>query len=160
MNVSADELFIFAGAGASRSSPACLPTSDALRDEVLNQLGLRQYMRSKDKSGPQLVAEALAPELFMPGLSPADIKVEDWLGDVLSGPRPNAAHHALAQLAARGSRVWTVNFDTLIEQASPPGPALRTVAWPAGPEPDAQPLKPHGTVGGPLIVTARQAYFV
>jgi hypothetical protein len=39
MTVSADELFIFAGAGVSRSVPACLPTFDALRDEILNQLG-------------------------------------------------------------------------------------------------------------------------
>jgi hypothetical protein len=156
MTVSADELFIFAGAGVSRSVPACLPTFDALRDEILNQLGLRQYMWSKDESGPQKVAEALAPELFMLGLSEAGINVESWLGKVLSGTQPNAAHQALARLAARGSRVWTVNFDTLIERASPPGQALRTVAWPVPPQPDTQLLKPHGTVGGPLIVTARQ----
>ncbi|MGH3170233.1 MAG: SIR2 family protein, partial [Trebonia sp.] len=74
--------------------------------------------------------------------------------DVLSGTQPNAAHHALAGLAAAGSRVWTVNFDTLIERAS--GDGLRTVAWPADPLPDTQLLKPHGSVGGNLVVTARQ----
>ena len=161
MTMNADELFIFAGAGVSRSVPARLPTFDALRDEVLNQLGLHQYMWNKEeKSDPQKVAEALAPELFMLGLSEAHIDVEGWLSEVLSGTQPNAAHHALAQLAARGSRVWTVNFDTLIEQASEPGRGLRVIAWPAGPPTDPQPggrlLKPHGTVGGSLIVTARQ----
>jgi hypothetical protein len=156
MTVEAGELFIFAGAGVSRSMPANLPTFDALRDEVLNKLGLQQYMWSKGASGPSEVANALAPELFMLGLSEAGIDVETWLSEVLSGAPPNAAHYALAQLAAKGSRVWTVNFDRLIEEASEPGQPLRTVAWPTDRPPAAQLLKPHGTVGGPLIVTAKQ----
>jgi hypothetical protein len=160
MRIKADELFVFAGAGVSRSMPASLPVFDELRDEVLKRLGLEQYMRheggsdSIEESAPQRVAGDLAPELFMLGLSEAHIAVESWLAEVLKGKEPNAAHHALARLAAEGSRVWTVNFDTLIEQAS--GHTLRTVAWPASPSPDAQLLKPHGSVGGELIVTARQ----
>lgn len=157
MAVRANELFVFAGAGASLSMPANLPVFDALRNEVLNQLDLKQYMLRKDdkeETRPQKVAEALAPELFMMGLSEVHVDVERWLSDVLSGTQPNAAHHALATLAARGGRVWTVNFDTLIEQAS--GNTLRTVAWPTDPLPDTQLLKPHGTAGGELIVTARQ----
>lgn len=162
MTVKADELFIFAGAGVSRSMPAGLPVFDELRNEVLKQLGLEQYMwhkagdesREEESSAPERVAGDLAPELFMLGLSEAHIAVESWLAEVLSGKEPNAAHHALAGLAVGGSRVWTVNFDTLIEQAS--GYTLRTVAWPASPSPDAQLLKPHGSAGGELIVTARQ----
>jgi SIR2-like domain len=157
MAVKASELFVFAGAGASLSMPSNLPVFDALRNEVLNQLDLKRYMWRKDdveESDPQKVAEALAPELFMLGLSEAHVNVESWLGDVLSGTQPNAVHYTLAALAAAGSRVWTVNFDTLIEQAS--GNALRTVAWPADPLPDTQLLKPHGSAGGELIVTARQ----
>lgn len=157
MAVRANELFVFAGAGASLSMPANLPVFDALRNEVLNQLGLKRYVWRKSdegETGPQKVAGALAPELFMLGLSEARVDVESWLSDVLSGTQPNAAHHALAALAAAGSRVWTVNFDKLIEQAS--GNILRTVAWPAEPLPDTQLLKPHGSAGGELIVTARQ----
>ena len=139
MRVKAEELFVFAGAGVSRSMPASLPVFDELRDEVLKQLGLEQYMWHKGGNGasvasaPGRVAGGLAPELFMLGLSEAHIAVESWLAEVLSGlgKEPNAAHHALARLAAEGSRVWTVNFDTLTEQAS--GHTLRTVAWPAFP---------------------------
>jgi tetratricopeptide (TPR) repeat protein len=157
MAVRADELFVFAGAGASFSMPANLPVFNALRDEVLNQLDLKQYMwpgNGQKETRPQKVAGALAPELFMLGLSEAHVGVERWLSDVLSGTHPNAVHYALAALAAAGSRVWTVNFDTLIEQAS--GNVLRTVAWPENPLPDTQLLKPHGSAGGELIVTARQ----
>jgi hypothetical protein len=164
MPISADAVVVFAGAGLSCSMPANLPMFDELRDEILRQLGLERYMwrenerymwrENEDKSNRQKVAQALAPELFMLGLSQADIGVEDWLAKVLSGAEPNAAHHAVAKLAAAGSRVWTVNFDTLIEKAS--GKTLHTGAWPAEPLPTARLLKPHGSVGGKLIVTARQ----
>jgi hypothetical protein len=157
MVVRASELVVFAGAGASLSMPSNLPVFDSLRNEVLNQLDLKQYMwrkGDKEEVGPSAVAGALAPELFMLGLSEQHVDVESWLSDVLSGTQPNAVHHALAALAAAGSRVWTVNFDTLIEQA--PGCTLRTAAWPANPLPDTQLLKPHGSAGGKLIVTARQ----
>lgn len=158
MAVSPDQLVVFAGAGVSLSMPANLPVFNALRNEVLNQLGLQQYMWRDGKSEAEKVAGDLAPELFMLGLSQADIDVEKWLAEVLSGAQPNAAHHALARLAAAGSRIWTVNFDTLIEQAS--GNTLRTVAWrPTTTLPQTrlpELLKPHGSIGGPLIVTARQ----
>lgn len=158
MVVSADQLVVFAGAGVSLSMPANLPVFNELRNEVLNQLHLEQYMWRDGKSDSEKVAGDLAPELFMLGLSEADIDVEKWLAEVLTRARPNAAHQTLARLATAGSRVWTVNFDTLIEEAS--GNTLRTVAWrPATPLPEArlpELLKPHGSVGGPLIVTARQ----
>jgi hypothetical protein len=57
-------------------------------------------------------------------------------------------------LAIAGARVWTVNFDTLIEQASPS--ELRLCAWPDPPSDYSQLLKPHGTLTGQLIVTADQ----
>lgn len=68
--------------------------------------------------------------------------------------QPNAAHTAVAQLAAGGARVWTVNFDHLIERASTP--SLGVLAWGDDPTPGAQLLKPHGTLGRELIVTAEQ----
>ena len=46
-----------------------------------------------------------------------------------------------------------MNFDTLIERASP---SMLRCAWPSTPSGDAQLLKPHGTLTGQLIVTADQ----
>ncbi len=159
MSVTADKLFVFAGAGISLSMPAGLPIFDSLRDEILRQLKLGRYIPGQDGNPGASeewrdVAAGLVPEPFMLELSRSGINVESWLGTVLSAGRPNAAHHALAQLAANGARVWTVNFDSLIEDA--PGQALTTLAWPADPAPGAELMKPHGSAGGKLIVTAEQ----
>lgn len=163
MTVTVDELFVFAGAGVSLSRPAGLPVFNWLRDEILQQLGLDRYVPAGDGANSAVddeqvawraVASGLIPEPFMLELSRADVDVQSWLKAVLSAGQPNAAHHALAQLAAAGARVWTVNFDTLIEKAS--GNTLRTLAWPGIPARDSRLLKPHGSVGGDLIVTAEQ----
>jgi len=88
----------------------------------------------------------------MMSLQLGGVAVGRWLEQVLDG-QPNAAHHALAQLAKRGARVWTVNFDRLIEQADP---SLRVLAWPAEPALAADIVKPHGTLGSELILGADQ----
>ena len=162
MAVAADQLMVFAGAGVSLSMPSGLPVFNGLRDEILHQLKLDRYVpdanydplvNAKTKALWQ-VASGLVPEPFMLELSRAGIDVQSWLSTVLSAGRPNAAHHALAQLAGAGARVWTVNFDTLIEQAS--GNTLQALAWPEDPLGGAQLMKPHGSAGGQLIVTAEQ----
>jgi hypothetical protein len=71
---------------------------------------------------------------------------------VLSG-EPNIVHRALATLADEGARVWTVNFDELIEAAAPV--RLDVCAWPDAPRP-ATLFKPHGTLSGRLIIGADQ----
>ncbi len=150
------QVFVFAGAGVSCSAPSALPVFNSIRDQVLTQLGLEAYLPNGRGSTSELVkvAAGLAPEPFMLALTEAGIAVEDWLAGLLSGTGPNAAHQALAQLAASGARIWTVNFDTLIEAAAPD--SVKCVAWPDDPAKDTGICKPHGTVGGKLIVTARQ----
>jgi hypothetical protein len=152
--ISAADLLVFAGAGVSKPEPAGLPVFDELRDAILIEIGLEEYVLAGEGSPLRKAATGLAAEPFMNELSAAGIDIEFWLANVLSGTAPNAAHHALAQLAAAGSTVWTGNFDVLIEEAS--GRTLRTVSWPREPLPDARLLKPHGSVGGRLIVTSRQ----
>ncbi len=152
--VSAEDLFVFAGAGVSRSTPAGLPLFPWLRDEILRQLDLGEYVPPTPGNdlltAQQQVAAGLAPEPLMLALKRGGIDVAGWLSSVLSHGSPNAAHIALARLALAGARVWTVNFDTLIERAA--GPALRVSAWPAEPAADARLVKPHGTLAGRLIV--------
>lgn len=154
MAVAANELFVFAGAGVSISPPAGLPMFNWLRDEVLQQLGLHTYVAGDPRADPARVAVAagLAPEPFMMDLRLGGVAVSRWLELVLDG-EPNAAHHALAQLAKRGATVWTVNFDLLIEKADP---SLGVLAWPAAPIAAADIVKPHGSLGGELILGADQ----
>ncbi|EGG44827.1 SIR2 family protein [Streptomyces griseoaurantiacus] len=149
MTLKAQDLFLFVGAGASRSVPAALPMFDELRRRILVGLNLP----ADESEDPRARASAkLAPEVFMLALSQGGVNVPSWLGDVLGAGEPNAAHHAVARLAAAGAAVWTVNFDQLIERAG--GPGLVPCAWPAGPAEGAKLLKPHGTLGGELIVNA------
>lgn len=157
MAIDAEELFVFAGAGTSMSMPAGLPAFNAVRDEILCQLGLAEYvpgaMSRRGGAKPE-VAAGLVPEPFLLELSEAGVSVPDWLRLILSAGQPNAVHHALAGLAAAGARVWTVNFDTNIEQAA--GARLGCIAWPQDPAEGAPLMKPHGSIGGELIVTSQQ----
>ncbi|HEU5001172.1 MAG TPA: SIR2 family protein [Actinomycetota bacterium] len=152
----AKDLFVFAGAGASASGRSWLPLFDPMRDAILKQLDLPRYVPSTPEAEAQAVdvARGLAPEPFFLALERSDAQVVPWLNEVLDQGTPNAAHHALAQLAAEGAAVWTVNFDQHIEQAS--GHALRVAAWGEEPKADSQLLKPHGTLGGELVVTSEQ----
>lgn len=149
-----EALFIFVGAGASMPPPANLPLFNWIRDEILDQLGLHAFRPGNADSdlGRVAVARALAPEPFLSSLVSGGLPVEAWLGQVLEG-RPNAVHHALADIAHRGARVWTVNFDRLIETADP---RLDVLAWPEEPVRPAQLMKPHGSLPGPLILRSDQ----
>lgn len=154
---SAEELFIFAGAGASFARPANLPLFFEVRDHILAEFGLDAYAEAAGYASlttERRVAEGLVPEPFMLALQRAGVALAPWLSDVFAIHHPNAVHWVIAQLALAGARVWTVNFDEGIEIAA--SSPLRVVAWPHSPEPPADLLKPHGTTGGELIVTAEQ----
>lgn len=157
MSLTAEELFVFAGAGISMSSPAGLPNFDEIRDEILRQLGLPDFVRgtsSREKETKEFaVARALVPEPFMLDLREAGIPIESWLEDVLGRGEPNAAHQALAQLAVSGARVWTVNFERLVERADP---RVAATSWPRTPADGSSLVKAHGSLGGPLICAADQ----
>ncbi|MFL6112243.1 MAG: hypothetical protein ACJ786_12945 [Catenulispora sp.] len=117
----AGEVFVFAGAGVSVSPPAGLPAFAGIRDAILGQLGLPGYIVTGDRgpvSEQQRAAAGLAPEPFLLALQRDEVYLVPWLRLVLSDGSPNAAHAALAQVAAAGAAVWTVNFDTLIEDAA------------------------------------------
>ena len=149
MTIRARDLFLFVGAGASRSVPAGLPMFDGLRRRILLELGL---VGDRPDNPRASACTELAPEVFMLALSRGGVAVVPWLNDVLGAGQPNAAHLAVARLATAGATVWTVNFDHLIERAG--GPGLVPCAWPAAPAHGAKLLKPHGTLGGELIVDA------
>lgn len=155
--VTSERLFVFAGAGVSRSAPSGLPMFNPLRDELLQQIGLEDYLPSPTgttvdaaAAARHAVAQGLAPEPFMLALQQAGTGVEQWLNGSLGGGAPNAGHHVLARLARDGAHVWTVNFDRLVEKSLP---SLPVIAWPDEPSGPGL-LKPHGTLGGRLVFTA------
>ena len=153
MPLSADQVFVLAGAGASFAPPAELPVFAAVRDEILSQLGLNEYIPSRARNTVQTrTAERLAPEPFMLALDRAGVPVESWVKRVVARGAPNAVHHALAQLCQAGAAVWTVNYDTLIEDAG----GLEECAWPSEPRRGTFVYKPHGSITGRLILTAEQ----
>lgn len=151
----ADSLLVFAGAGASRASPGRLPVFNALRDQLLREIGLDTAVPTGTPPSrwtpQQLAAAGLNPEPFFGALLKSRIDISSWLKSVLGTGTPNAVHECLAQLALGGARVWTVNFDELIERADP---AVTADAWPSTPT-NARLLKPHGTLNSALIVTSQ-----
>ena len=151
---------MFTGAGASFCRPAALPMFPAMRDEILRQLGLDRYIPGGESADDPATAKyrqvtvGLTPEPFMLALKQARLEVGRWLAGILRHGSPNAVHSALAELAGAGAAVWTVNFDTKIEDAS--GGTLRVSAFPDAPAADAQLFKPHGTLDGELILDSEQ----
>lgn len=130
---------MFAGAGVSLPAPAGLPLFNDIRDALLDDLSIRHF-------------EGLVPEPFFLALREAGVEIGAWLREVLSG-KPNLVHRVLATVADQGARVWTVNFDELIEAAAPV--RLDVCAWPDAPR-SATLFKPHGTLSGDLIIGADQ----
>ena len=94
------------------------------------------------------------PEPFLFELHRAGVDVDAWLGQVLGHGEPNVVHFALAHLAQSGTKVWTVNFDPLIEKAG--GSGFPVVAWPDKANLPGLLRKAHGSLGGPLVATSEQ----
>jgi SIR2-like domain len=158
----ATDLFIFAGAGVSMSMPTSLPLFNWMRDAVLEQLGFSDYVlrdRGAKRTDRHKIVQDMAPEPFFGRLTDAGVDLSSWLVDVLEpgNARPNAAHYALAELCAKGAKVWTVNFDPFIEEAARAlHQRLEAVAWPRELQPQhmvGELLKPHGSLDGRIIIT-------
>jgi SIR2-like domain len=150
MAIEPADVLVFAGAGASMSPPSGLPGFLELRAAVLDAAGI-------DPPGDE--RRDLAPEPFLAALAASGVDVEGWLFEALSGGEPNAVHVAIARMVVRGAKVWTVNFDELIETAyqRDVGRPIDRVAWPRSPTLNAVMLKPHGTLYGEgLIVRSQQ----
>ncbi|MDO8185538.1 SIR2 family protein [Conexibacter sp. JD483] len=138
---------LFVGAGVSVESGA--PDFKRLRDIFLRPL-----------VGPGACAEIgvdqFAPELLFQALDDGREETRERVRRTMwqecEPHRPGPNHHAIARLGAAGARVWTTNFDTLIERAASidgiPCRVIAATASPAGAV--ARPgelllLKPHGS---------------
>ncbi len=160
--VGADDLFVFAGAGLSLPPPSGLPVFWQIRDSVLRQLGMDEFVppsetppfRSNRSSSPrERLAEGLLPEPFLQLLEDSGVPVNPWLDELLEVKTPNAGHRCVAELIAQGATAWTVNFDTGIEQAA--GGRLVVHDLDHHPLADADLRKPHGTWHGKKLFQGR-----
>jgi hypothetical protein len=108
----ADSQVVFVGAGISVPSGA--PDFGRLRDRFLQPL-LRPGQAVPDP-------DALSPEqifqLLDDGREATREQLRRAMWEECENRSPGANHFAVARLGAAGVRIWTTNFDTLIERAA------------------------------------------
>lgn len=130
---------------------------NAMRDHILTQIGLEGLLKRDSDDLPSPV-ETLTPEPFFAALDKGKINVEGFLQLSLGGAAANAGHVAVAELARAGAKVWTVNYDELIETALA-GPHLTRTARKEQEDdvvPTADVMKPHGTLSAPFKIYTTQ----
>lgn len=110
-----DRLTVFVGAGISKPPPTDGPDFRDLRNYFLR-------LADPTLDPKEFDLDELSPEQVFGLLDDgreetrASVRRELWW---LCEPRePNANHYAVAALAGAGARVWTPNFDTMIERAA------------------------------------------
>jgi hypothetical protein len=154
LDVPPEKLLFFVGAGVSSAPPACLPTGEQLRRELVKFLrdasafralpgGVAQNLRTAMEGG-SLPVPGTEKQLRIHGLPLeglldiyqariGDEPVTRFLAQNLASGASNAAHAALAGCLVgdkpAASAVLTTNYDTLIEQCMPSGTRERLVAF-------------------------------
>jgi hypothetical protein len=150
---SLDHLVIFAGAGVSAASG--LPLFDALRTELFADVLAWPWMTKRTRLQLESSLAQLAPEFAVSLLDKQGESPREYICERLSGALPAYEHRLLALAIARGARVYTSNFDQLIEEASNHEIQVavrRRVDDPVGP---GRLLKLHGSCPG-IIVSAEE----
>jgi hypothetical protein len=156
MNLPADDLVVIVGAGISFDAPTCAPGFGEIRDRFLRKCGFDWLVEEDpDEKGPagkdrRLDVDHLAPEQIFDALddkreqTKQQIRRDLWWLCETRGPNQN--HKAVVDLIAVGAKVWTPNFDTMIERSAREGQEIAVVTEPgriaAGPN---VLMKPHGS---------------
>lgn len=117
-----EEISLFVGAGISINSPSCLPSAAALKwqiSKLLAEVPPQLHDVEKDRDLLEDYHSGHALELYVQdlvevfGMSAYDVF------NVFKHGEPNLYHFLIAKMASHGliRRVFTTNFDTLIEKA-------------------------------------------
>ena len=148
-------LSVLAGSGVSLDAPSSLPTGWALTKSLLRSLLPEElHARIGELTDPQDEARFLRFEQLMTYVQAFDpeLRVLDALGTC---DRPNPLHQLLAALVVRGDRVFTTNFDSLIEHALAQRglvaesivPVIHEADWRRDAQPsDCRVFKLHGSI--------------
>ena len=135
---------VVAFVGAGISAPAKLPDFAQLRTELFAEVVGWRLITNKARQQMEIGLKLLAPEYAVSLLDRAPDEPRKYICERLSTARPTAEHRLLAAAATVGARVYTPNFDRLIEDAEPDlTVSIRDGA--SEPDPDAQLLKLHGS---------------
>ena len=109
----------FFGAGMSSAAPSTIPTGAALGSEIVTRL----FPQRVDKENAMRLASAFPLEVLAEALAQDNIQLRTGLDELLTKQVAVAefdtpdAHKALAGLAPYLTRIYTTNFDKLIERA-------------------------------------------
>ena len=106
------ELVVFAGAGVSVGSPACLPMFSGLAEEIARGTG---EVRDNDEPEDRFLGRLQAK-----GVHVHDIAAQVLLGNEEEPPAPTELHFDILRLYSKPEslRLVTTNFDLLFEQAA------------------------------------------
>jgi SIR2-like domain len=106
------DLTVFVGAGISKPSGA--PDFQRLRDAFLAPL--------LDGRAPDVTMDDFSPEALFDAIDDGRPRTRELFRRAMwrmcETCEPGANHYAVAALGAAGARVWTTNFDTMIERAA------------------------------------------
>lgn len=148
MRIDYERTTLFLGAGASLPGESGLPLFRDIRRAFFRDLGILELARVAGMAeAVEAATDAMAPEALLGALRDAGVAVSEviinWFN--AAGPHPNAIHRLAATFVERGARVWTTNYDTLIEECLPSNTASDIAAWPQALN-GQRIVKPHGTL--------------
>jgi tetratricopeptide (TPR) repeat protein len=146
------DVTIIVGAGISKERPSCAPDFRKIRDTFLS-------IALPGSEAGEIDTDLLSPEQVFDSLDDSraqtheEIRRELWWQCETKSPNRN--HAALASMLESGARVWTPNFDTMIERAGATlGIEINAITPDGGDDCDREqrghPLyKPHGSFPWP-----------
>src|SRR5262249_10177656 len=118
----AEGLVVIVGAGISFDAPTRAPGFGQIRNLFLERCGFEKLVKEEESKGEQgrwLNVNDLSPEQIFNALDDGreetqqQIRADLWRLCETRGPNQN--HEAVAKLIGAGAKVWTPNFDTMIE---------------------------------------------
>lgn len=142
MSLPLHDMVVIVGAGISRDAPTNAAGFADIRDRFLRAAGIEEkLLPDTDNLSPEQIFEALDDKRK----STCEAIQRDlwWLCETGA---PNLNHHAVVDLIQAGAKVWTPNFDNMIERAAGDRGGIETVfKEPDRIRPGLVLMKPHGS---------------
>jgi hypothetical protein len=142
-----DDVAVIVGAGISFEAPTAAAGFGEIRDAFLRRAGIkleedgRKLLPGTEDLSPEQIFEALDDDR---DATREAIQADLW--HMCEAGSPNLNHHAVRALIEAGAKVWTPNFDNMIERSFRDPKAVEVVVdGPRTPRPGLALMKPHGS---------------